>query len=210
MHEDQSSLRIVHPAIDVKQWLARPPSVEAVRPSRCPGCGAASHPPGLPLVLHGHGLRSREQRGPLEPGARPVSVEVFCRRYQCQRCSAVVLVAPRGVLARRLYSASAIALALSLWAVMGVSEEQVRQRTSPWIPSQRDEEGVVDHWPSLWRWSRALTRGRLFGPPAAARASPTLRGTAAQVVSWLAGHAPVRARDHGFAAQAFAGAAQLS
>ena len=139
-----------------------------------------------------------------------MSVEVFCRRYQCQRCSAVVLVAPRGVLARRLYSASAIALALASWAVLGVCEAQVRRRASPWIPSQRDEEGVVDHWPSLWRWSRALTQGRLFGRKAAARAGPTLRVTAAQVVSRLAGHAPVWARDQGFAAQAFAGAAQLS
>ena len=200
----------MHPAIDVKQWLARPPSVEAVRPSRCPACGTASRRPGLPLALHGHGLRSREQRGPLEPGGRPVSVEVLCRRYQCQRCSAVVLVAPRGVLARRLYSASAIALALALWAVMGVGEAGVRRRTSPWIPSQRDEQGVVDHWPSLWRWSRALTQGRLFGPKASARAGPTLRDTAARVVSWLAGHAPPGVREQALAAQAHAGAAQLS
>ena len=161
-------------------------------------------------MLHGHGLRSREQRGPLEPGGLPVSVEILCRRFRCLRCAAVVLVAPRGVLSRRLYSASAIALALALWAVGGVGEAVVRQQTSPWRPFRRNEQGAEDHWPSLWRWSRALTEGRLFGPAAASRAASTLRGTAARVVSWLAGHAHPGVREQGLPAQAYVGAAQLS
>jgi Zn ribbon nucleic-acid-binding protein len=36
------------------------------------------------------------------------------RRYECQRCGAVMTVVPAGMLARRQYSASSIALTLHL------------------------------------------------------------------------------------------------
>lgn len=65
------------------------------------------------IVLHGHGLRTRDQWGSPDATASPEVGEVVCH---CLACGAVILVAPRGVRGRRLYSASAIALALALWA----------------------------------------------------------------------------------------------
>jgi len=54
-------------------------------------------------------------------GAAAVVIAILARRYQCQPCGAVVLVVPRGILRRRLYSAGAIALALALWGVAGLA-----------------------------------------------------------------------------------------
>ena len=54
--------------------MARPPSVEEVRPARCPDCGVASKPVGGGVVVQGHGLRTRQLRGPQAPreaGAPP-------------------------------------------------------------------------------------------------------------------------------------------
>ena len=75
-------------------------------------------PVGAPLVLHGHGTREREIRGPVAPGQPPVSVLVTVRRYQCQPCRVVLTVVPRSMLARRRYSAAAIAFALALWGLV--------------------------------------------------------------------------------------------
>ena len=99
----RSSSGIVQSVIDVKRWQADLPSVDAVRPGSCPACSVASRPPGGGLRVHGHGLRSRDLWGPLEVGGTPVETEVQGRRYECQACGAVVLVVPRGVLARRRY-----------------------------------------------------------------------------------------------------------
>ncbi len=42
--EKRSSQGIIRVALPVKTWEKGPPDVEAVRPSKCPGCGAASRP----------------------------------------------------------------------------------------------------------------------------------------------------------------------
>jgi hypothetical protein len=110
---DRSKNRIVQAALDVKSWLARPPTVDEVRPGRCPACDAPSRPAGGLLGLHGHGLRERHQWGPLEPSATPSLSGILLRRYLCQSCGAVVVVVPRALVRRRLYSAGAIALALA-------------------------------------------------------------------------------------------------
>ncbi|HEX9402352.1 MAG TPA: hypothetical protein VF912_19775, partial [Anaeromyxobacter sp.] len=90
--------------------MQRPPAVDEVRPGRCPACEAPSRPGGA-LGLHGHGLRERHQWGPAARGGLPELIGILVRRYRCQQCGAVVVVVPRGVLRRRLYSATAIALA---------------------------------------------------------------------------------------------------
>lgn len=93
------------------------PSVEVVRPGHCPRCGAASRPLGGPVVLHGHGVRPRQLWGPAEPDARPELMVVKQRRYKCTACGKAVTVGPSEALAGRLYTASAIALALALYGL---------------------------------------------------------------------------------------------
>src|SRR5262245_55650155 len=105
---------IVYSAIDVKKWAEKVPLAAQVRPSCCSRCGAASRPSGAALVLVGHGLRERQARGPAEPQSRPETRVLRVRRYRCRLCGGLTTVLPRGLTARRHYSASAIGLALVL------------------------------------------------------------------------------------------------
>lgn len=168
--------------------MARPPTVGEVRPGRCPACEAPSRPVGGLLGLHGHGLRERHQWGPTELFAAAAAViTVLARRYRCQSCGAVVLVVPRGILRRRLYSAGAIALALALWGVAGLAAPEVRERVSPFaIVGATAAAG----WASLRRWSRAVRGGRLFPVVRALPAEASLRQMAARAATTLAAYAP--------------------
>ena len=103
-------------AVAIKSWIAQTPSVEEVRPARCAGCGAASRPVGGLLNVHGQGLMERQVRGVLEVDGEPGVYSLEVRRYECQRCGAVMTVVPAGMLARRQYSAPSIALAPS-WPI---------------------------------------------------------------------------------------------
>lgn len=119
--------------------------------------------------------------GPEELGGRSVVGEITLRRYRCQRCSAVVMVCPRGVLPRLRYGAVAIALALALWSVEEVPASAVRSRVSPF--------GVVGHdarrgWRSLRRWAR----GSPWSGTAKVIAPGTAKVIAARTVQRLAGH----------------------
>ncbi len=184
---DQSDLRIVHAAVGVKRWLARPPTVDEVRPGRCPSCEAPSRPVGGTLGLHGHGLRERDQWGPVEVGGTPRLLGILARRYECQSCGAIVMVVPRGVVYRRLYSGGAIALALAFWGVAGLAPAEVRKRVSPFaIVGATAAAG----WASLRRWSRAVRAGRLFPVVRALPAQATLRQVAARAATTLAAYAP--------------------
>lgn len=150
-------------------------------------CGAAGRPAGAALGLHGHGLRERHQWGPAEVGAVPGLIAVLARRFRCRPCGAVVTVVPRGVVRRRLYSASAIALALALYGVAGLSPAEVRRRVSPLrIVGTTAAAG----WASLRRWSRAVRAGRLFPMVRALPTHATLRQVAARAATTLAAHAP--------------------
>jgi len=117
--------------------------------------------------------------GPEELGGRSVVASILLRRYRCTRCSAVLVVVPRGVLPRLRYGAVAVALALALWSIEGLSAAEVRSRVSPF--------GVVGHdarrgWRSLRRWARgSLWTG--VSPPG------TAQERAAQTVQRLAGYA---------------------
>lgn len=161
--------------------------MDAVRPGRCPACAAPGRPGGGPLGLHGHGLRERHQWGPVELGAVPALIGILVRRYQCQLCGAVVMVVPRGIVRRRLYSASAMALALALYGVAGFAPTEVRRRVSPLrIVGTTAAAG----WASLRRWSRAVRAGQLFPMVRALPADATLREVAARAATTLAAHAP--------------------
>jgi len=183
---DRNDTRIVQAELDVKTWLARPPTVDEVRPGRCPACDAPSRPAGEPVGLHGHGLRERHQWGPVELGAAAVLIGILARRYQCQACGAVVMVVPRGIVRRRLYSASAIALALALYGAAALAPGEVRRRVSPLrIVGATAAAG----WASLRRWSRAVRAGRLFPVVRALPAEATLRQVAARAATTLAAYA---------------------
>jgi hypothetical protein len=184
---DRSDIRFVQAAVPVKLWAARPPNVDEVRPGRCPACDAPSRPAGGALGLHGHGLRERDQWGPVAPGAVPTLIAILLRRYRCRSCGAVVVVGPRGVERRRLYSAGAIALALALYGFAALPPTDVRHRVSPL--------GIVGvtaaaGWASLRRWLRAVRAGRLFPIVRQLPTDATLREVAARAATTLAAYAP--------------------
>ncbi len=93
---------------------------------------------------------------------------VRARRYECQSCGACMLVVPRELLARRLYTASAIGFALALWALVGATEAVVRTRVSPLPFVGTAAQGS---WVTLRRWAAATADGRLFAT-ATSRAPP--------------------------------------
>lgn len=138
------------------------------------------------LVLHGHGLRERHQWGPVETGAAPSLISVFVRRYQCQPCGAMVVVVPRGLVRRRLYSGSAIALALALYGAVGLTPAEVRRRVSPF---RIVGPTAAPRWASLRGWCRAVRAGRLFPTVRALPAEATLRQVAARAATTLAAYA---------------------
>ena len=191
-----STLRIVYNALDVKGWLARPPSAAEARPGRCPACEGASQPIGGPLGLHGHGLRERQLRGPLAGDGEPTIALIGCRRYRCTGCGAIILVVPRGVAARRHYSQAAISMALALWGLMAMPAAAVRERVCAWRITGLAATG----WSTLRRWARAARGG----------ACPTLREVAGRVAQIAVGRAPPGDRGAPLWAQAFAGGAAMA
>jgi len=203
----RSSTRIVYAELDVNTWRARVPSADAVRPASCPCCGVASRPAGGRLVIHGHGVRTRDQWGPLSAASPPEVGEVVCRRYHCLACGAILLVVPRGVLRRRVYTAGAIALALALWGVEGLVPGEVRRRVSPW---RIFGASAAQSWASLRRWARKVREGALF---ACVRASPEgalFRAIAARTATTLAAYAPSAVEAMPLASRAFLGSAHVS
>lgn len=143
---------MIRTAVSIKSWLARVPSVGEVRPACCRGCGAPSCPIGGSLNVHGHGLLRRQVRGVLEVGGRPCVTVLSVRRYECQRCSAVMTVVPAEMLAGRQYSASTIALALHLWLSVGLPDRTVRDTLCAWRRRGRSARG----WAQLYRWAREV------------------------------------------------------
>lgn len=205
--KDRSKTGFVYFRSDVKSWIRRPPSVEEARPGRCPWCGAASRPTGDKLQLHGHGLRERQLRGPLEPEGRASLIVLLIRRYLCRVCGGVATVVPQGVVRGRLFSASAIALALALFGIERMSEVAVRKRTSPWtLVGATAAEG----WLRLRRWVRAIRDGRLFSEVHMLGADWTARHVAVRAATVLAGRGPSELRVFDLVAAAFVGATQFS
>ena len=167
--------------------MARPPTVDEVRPGRCPCCGVPSRPAGGLLTLHGHGLRERHQWGPGGPGEAPGLVGVLLRRYLCRSCGTVVVVGPRGILPGRLYAAGAIAVAFALWGCGGQPARLVRRAVSPFTVVGATAAAV---WASLRRWARDVRAGRLFPAVRALPEGARLRQVAARAATTLAAYGP--------------------
>ena len=168
-------------------------------------CRAASRPHGARLRLHGHGLRDRQQRGPLDPDGPAVVIVITARRYRCLACHAVILVVPCGMQPGRHFSAGAIAWALALYGVEGLPARTVRARASPWrVVGATAAVG----WVALRRWVGAVHERRLFASVRAAPAAWTCRQHAARIATTLAALTPPALRHLPLPAQAFHGAAQ--
>jgi hypothetical protein len=154
-------------------------------------------------VLHGHGLRARDQWGPVDATAPPDVTDVLARRYECQACGAVLLVVPGGVLRRRLYSAAAIALALAVWSIEEQAPAEARARVSPW---RLVGPAGAAAWASLRRWARAVRVGRLFPMVRELPDGATLRQVAARAATTLAALAPSSTEGLPLGSRAFLGA----
>lgn len=192
---------IVHRELDVKDWLLRPPSVEAARPGSCPACDAAGQPLGGSVGLHGHGLRDRQVRGPLAVEARSTEAVIACRRYRCTACGAVVTVVPRGIEPRRHYGRAAICFALALWSLAGWSQRVVREQVGTW------PNPTATNWRTLRRWATAAAAGAWSWCRAAV--GLTAREAAARTAQLAAGRAPPMTPGPIWE-QAYAGGATLS
>jgi hypothetical protein len=203
--EDRSQTGIVYSALDVKRWMMCMPTVDEVRPACCPWCGNASRQPGCPLGVIGHGLRERQQRGPLEPDTPPTTIVISIRRYLCVACCSVMTVVPRGMLARKHYAATALAFALCLFGVLDKPKSEVRRRTSPW---QIVGEAVGSSWATLDRWIADARRGALW-PGGALPPEWTRRQVAARVAQWLIAAAPPSLAGAPLEAQALLGAVHM-
>lgn len=159
--------------------------MDEVRPAHCVACKAASRVVGESLAIHGHGFVQRQIRGPPTVDGRPTTDVIDVRRFECQRCGAVMTVVPREVLRGVLYAASAIGLALFLYGVDGLSARKVRERVSV-FPAQ---DASTPGWPTLRRWiARAESLWRLERAPLP---NGSTRQRAERAAMQLVAHAPI-------------------
>jgi hypothetical protein len=101
---------------------------------------------------------------------------------------------PRGIAPRRHYGHAAIAMALSLWAIVGAPVADIRRRVCAWQQSHE----TSSQWPVLRRWARAAR-------DAIGDTSLALETAAARFAQHAIGRAPPEARHTPRWAQAFAG-----
>ena len=187
--------RFAHFDRDVNCWRLSPPGVSEARLACCLACDTPAKVDGR-IILHGHGLRARVLRGPLEPGGEACEIEVLVRRYQCQRCKAVMMVGPRGLTPRR-YLSMVIVLALWLWSACTWLDASVRARVCP-VPSN-PYAARPERWTTLRRWAKVFADAR--GPSSSPE---TLRQAAHREAQRCRAQGPPDASDE---ARVFAGAA---
>jgi hypothetical protein len=133
--------------------------------------------------MHGHGERERTQRGPGAVGQPPAERSVGVRRYRCTKCGATVTVAPRSVVRRRLYAASAIALALAVFGIQRESVHAVREAIAPMASARDPAEGAG--WSTLRRWAHEAKAGTLIAEAHGCPKTFTLRQAAERAAMTL-------------------------
>ncbi len=144
--------------LGIKSWREQLPSCAEARPGTCPCCKAAGLPVGGRLVIVGHGLLERQVLGPQTAAGQAEGIVLLLRRYRCRACGAILVVGPRGLVARRLYGAGAMALAFAAYG-HGATSAVVRAQTSP---SQKVGGSATERWVTLVRWLDLARRGKLF------------------------------------------------
>lgn len=130
-------------------------------------------------------------------------LSVTARRYRCVPCGAVLIVVPRGVRGRRVYSAGALGFALALWGLTLATAAEVRRRVSP---ATLVGDAAVTGWATLRRWARDIARRRLFAEVPDPGPSASLRKLAASAAAALAASADPTTRTLPLAHRAFLGA----
>lgn len=115
---------------------------------------------------------------------------------------------PRGVLTRRYYLASAIALAMALYGVLHLSYVKTREQVCPWPVTGFERPSV---WATLKRWLRAVRERRLF---AVVRPGPSPsewpnRAVAERAATTLGSMAPPGLQYRPWTERAYAGAQTL-
>jgi hypothetical protein len=136
-----------------------------------------------------------------------VLVIVTARRYRCVPCGAVVIVVPRGVTGRRVYSASAIGFALALWGLALATAAEVRRRVCPITILGH---AAVAGWVTLRRWARDVAQQRLFPSAPDPGPSASQRCNAARAAAALAASADPTTRALPIQHRAFFGAAHAA
>lgn len=155
--------------------------------------------------MHGQGLSARQARGVVGLEDVPGVVVIATRKFECQRCFAVMTVVPSELLPGRQYTAPSIALALCLWLELGLSDMAVRARVCAWqIASHRGARG----WAQLYRWVRSAATLFALARPIALGGSPRERARA--VLHALASLAPIAMSSSPMLVRVFAGASRAS
>jgi hypothetical protein len=180
--KDRSEQTIEETASKGKRGAKRA-ECEASRPACCPACEAPSRPVGGRVQMHGHGERERTQRGPEAIGQPSSERSVGVHRYKCTKCGATVTVAPRGVVRRRLYAASAIGLALALFGIQLASATAVREAIAPTAIARATAEGAT--WSTLRRWAHEAKAGALVTESRTCPETFTLRQAAERTATTL-------------------------
>ena len=141
--------------VDVKDWSDSTPSVDEVRPKRCPHCGGASRPIGEGAMIWGHGTRARHFLGIFSIDDEPHNLTVDIRRYRCQYdgCGKTITVLPRQAVPGRRYLLTTIVLALAMWTVAAtpLASHDVRHKLSPF--QLTDHHSSWRCWPQMFRWA---------------------------------------------------------
>lgn len=126
------------------------------------------------------------------------------RRYRCRRCGAITSVLPRGLVARRYYSSSAIGLALCLFGFRREPVQQVRQAVCAWGVSFESPQ----QWNTLGKWLKAVSEQRLYCQVRPWPPGYVPRQQAERVASTLLSYAPATTgSNRALEEQVFVGAA---
>lgn len=155
-------------------------------------------------MIHGHGIVWGYPRGPASPGGSAQQTKTPVRRFQCQACDAVIRVVQACATARKHFTGAAIASALALWGLCGLSAGQVRK-----LVNDRQTDGEAG-WTSLSRWADGIVGGTLFPELGLRGIAGSALAVAAKAASILCGWAPPAAREAPREHQAFAGACRVS
>jgi hypothetical protein len=189
--------------VDVKDWWESTPSVDEVRPKRCPHCGGASRPVGAGLMIWGHGLRARLFLGIFSIDGTPQDVTIDIRRYLCRYdgCGKTITVLPRQAVPGRRYLLGTIVLALAMWTVAAtpLASHDVRHKLSPF--QLTDHHTSWRCWPQMFRWADVPQQ---FG--VGLRDEMDRRGRAERIVQSFIAKAPPSTRGDPLEERAFVGA----
>lgn len=201
-HRSEYGACIIKSIITERSWSQRLPAAGVVRPRQCVRCRRGTFEGGG-VWVHSHGVRKRQQLGPVEAGRSFERRVVVARRFRCIRktCGAVMLVVPTSVTPKKRYSAGAIASAIAEWSGFYPRTGSSRDR------AKESSGSTSSRWRQPARWAAEAVAARLF--PSAPRhraATRRCREAARTIAQSIASYAPP---DTPYEALVFIGAEHL-